>query len=86
MINAQRLHRMYPNTFQVPTYEELSELKVGDLVKVCINNERFWSIITSIKGKTFIAEVNNHLVLNDLSVGDLIKIRFSNVFDYEFSR
>lgn len=33
MINAQRLHRQYPETFYVPSYEELEKLKPNDKLK-----------------------------------------------------
>lgn len=78
--NAQRLSRMY-DTFEVPTYEELSKLKVNDGVKVCLNNERFWLLITAINGKTITGAVDNNLFFNDLAAGDVVTVRFSNVFE-----
>jgi len=85
MVNAQRLARLYPETFEAPSYEELSTLKVNDGVKVCMNNERFWVLIKSIKGKTITGAVDNYLVNNDLAVGEIITVRFSNVFDTNFN-
>lgn len=48
MINAQRLH---PDTFQVPSYEELEKLKPNDQIKVCMGDTRIWVIVTELKGK-----------------------------------
>lgn len=81
MVNAQRLARLHPDTFEVPAYWELQLLKVGDDIKVCSNNERFWVRITGIIGKTITGIVSNNLWFNELKFGDVIEVRFSNVFD-----
>jgi hypothetical protein len=52
----------HPATFEAPTKEELDTIKVGSTVKVCTGNERFWTIITEIKGQKITATVDNNLV------------------------
>ncbi|CAM6776094.1 hypothetical protein ENINMA044M2_07960 [Enterobacter intestinihominis] len=72
MINAQRLHRMNPNTFQVPTYEELENLKPRDQIKVGLGDTRIWAIVTEVKGKQITC--TNHRT-------GYMNVRFSNVLD-----
>lgn len=72
MINAQRLHRMNPNTFQVPTYEELATLKPRAQIKVCVGNTRIWAIVTEVNGKQITC--TNHRT-------GYMNVRFCNVFD-----
>ncbi|PAN98972.1 hypothetical protein CIW62_14330 [Enterobacter cloacae] len=72
MINAQRLHRQYPETFYVPSYEELEKLKHNDQIKVCMGDTRIWVIVTEVKGK--------HITCTSDFTGSM-KVRFCNVFD-----
>lgn len=80
--NAQQMARLYPETFFVPSYEVLSLLKPGHLVKFCSNRERFWVILTDVQGKRFTGKVDNHLVLNDLKMGEIVKFTMANIFDF----
>jgi len=82
-MNAQRMARLYPETFFVCSYEELSLLKPGHQVKVCSNRERFWVMITAVEGKRFTGTVANNLVWNDLAFGDTVKFTMTNIFDYQ---
>lgn len=81
-VNAQRLARMYPESFEAYSYDELSNLTEGDHVKVCSNNERFWVLLTEVNGKKFKGKVNNHLRLNNLEVGDEVNFTMTNIFDF----
>lgn len=72
MINAQRLHRMNPDTFQVPSYEELATLKPRDQIKVCVGDTRIWVTVTEVKGKQITCT-------SDLT--GYMNVRFCNVFD-----
>ncbi|RTP86864.1 hypothetical protein EKN35_19380 [Enterobacter asburiae] len=82
-MNAQQMARLNPETFFVHSYEELSLLKPGHLVKVCSNRERFWVLLTDVQGKRFTGEVANNLVWNDLKVGETVKFTMTNIFDYQ---
>lgn len=65
-VNAKEMNRLNPDTFSVPTDEELSLLKKGDFVKVCVDNkERFWVRVTEICGDEITGDVNNDLVMVD---------------------
>lgn len=62
-VNAQEMHRAHPDTFWAPSADDLSQIKVGDIVKVCANQcERFWTIVTGIDGDMITAIVNNDLI------------------------
>ena len=41
-VDAQAMAKTYPGTFEAPTEDELKNLKLGQYVKLCHNEERFW--------------------------------------------
>lgn len=82
-VDAQEMHRKNPKTFEVPSDEELSNIKVGGHVKVCAERERFWVKVTKVENKTIQGEVDNELVSSDehnLFLGDEIEFHFDNVY------
>jgi len=80
-VDAQKMHKMYPDTFEAPTKAELNALKKGDLVKVCYNDEeRFWVILTSVRGQKLKGKVDNLLLTPDLSLGDIIEFEKKHVY------
>jgi Cu/Ag efflux protein CusF len=85
--NAVRLAAKYPNTFQLPETSMLSKLTVGDNVKVCLNNERFWCLIKGVDfdKQTIVASVDNILQLNELKLGDMVYLNFYNIYDIKFN-
>lgn len=62
--DAKALARKHPGTFSVPNQAKIDSLTPGDSVKVCINSERFWVLLTSVKGGLR-GDVDNDLVNND---------------------
>lgn len=46
--DAQQRARENPETFKVPSEQDLGSLRVGDLVKLCSNGERFWVELVSL--------------------------------------
>jgi hypothetical protein len=62
--DAQKMHRLHPSTFQVPSPKELEALKAGDYVKVCAGRERFWVQITSRSGIHLYGNINNDLIFS----------------------
>ena len=87
-VNAVEMHKQHPDTFEVPSNKELSALKKGDFVKVCLqddnrNGERFWcEVIYVDKAKKKItAAVNNELVFYpEIELGLEVKFDFNNVY------
>ncbi len=85
--NAVKLAAKYPNTFQLPNVSMLSKIKVGDNVKVCLNNERFWCLIKGLDfdKQTIVASVDNILQLNELKLGDIVYLNFYNIYDIKYN-
>ena len=82
--NAQELHKANPNTFHVPTQEELDGLTKGDTVKVSTCGERFWVKVTWVGGESVVGTVDNDLLFTDehgLDYGDIITITKENIYD-----
>lgn len=80
-INAQKMKEKYPATFSAPTKEELDSQVIGNYVKVCHNDERFWVTITAIKGDTITGIVNNNLIRpQPFKLGDTIKFKKHHIF------
>jgi hypothetical protein len=63
--DAQQMAISNPKTFEAPDQDELNNLVEGDFVKICVDRERFWTLITEIKGDVITAEINNDLVFSD---------------------
>lgn len=80
-INAQEMAKHNPDTFEAPDIIDLSLLKTGMHVKVCHNDERFWTLITDISGEDIKAEVDNVLVNEQpFSLGDCITFTKDNIY------
>ena len=80
-IDAQELARLHPNIIEIPSDKELKALKVGDIVKVCHNNECFWVIVKKIKYNTIYGQVDNELVRkHNFHMGDMIKFEKKNIY------
>jgi Cu/Ag efflux protein CusF len=85
--NAVNLAAKYPNTFQLPNASMLSKIKVGDNVKVCLNNERFWCLIKGVdfEKQTIVASIDNNLQMNELKLGDIVYLNFYNIYDIQYN-
>ncbi|HDR2864891.1 TPA: hypothetical protein QCK11_004931 [Enterobacter asburiae] len=82
MVNAQRLARLHPNSYEVPTYEELDEISVGDYVYVINNDEPIGLRVVSIYGKTLICSALSKCFYNNIVVGSCLPVKYSNIFGY----
>jgi len=82
-VNAREMAANHPKTFCVPTEKEMEDLKPGDFVKVCLNEERFWCEVVHFNKETEAVTgfVSNELLFSDLSHGDEIVFKFENVYD-----
>jgi len=80
-INAQEMAKKYPDTFKVPSLEELSKIKQDDLVKVCLNSERFWVKIVEVHEDEIIGEVDNQLFEEQpFGLGDIITFKREHIY------
>lgn len=76
MVDAQQMHRTYPDTFEVPTREELDGLTPGALVKICDNEQRFWTRVVTTEGEFIYATVENETGREDRGYGCDQKVRY----------
>lgn len=82
LVDAQQMAKAYPGTFEAPDQKELDLVKVGDSVKICINNkERLWIEVTEINGGQLKGKIDNcPIVIEDVNFGDFISFRKENIY------
>lgn len=81
-IDAQQKHLEFPDTFNVPTEEELSQIEVGWTVKICNGIERFWTEVVEIAEEYLLVRVDNRLVNNrGYNLGDILWIEKKNIYE-----
>jgi hypothetical protein len=81
--DAQKLAILYPETFEAPTNEELSSIKPGMFVKICVGSERFWIKVDSVNDKEIQGKIDNQLVYSDetdLYYEDEVSFTRNNVY------
>jgi methylmalonyl-CoA mutase N-terminal domain/subunit len=82
--DAQQLQKMYPTTFEAPSSDELAEVRVGSLVKICADDvERFWVIVTDVKGAKLQGTVDNDLLHSDvhqLKSDDVVSFELRHIY------
>ena len=79
--NAYELHCENPETFDYPSTEEICSLRVGDGIKVCNGDERFWVVIVEIDEDKYICEVSNRLLdPPGYDLGDYIYVLKENIY------
>jgi hypothetical protein len=84
LVDAQKMRADNPTTFWAPSGPLLSAIKVGDSVKVCAEDERFWTLVTEVNGDVITATVDNDLVhtrRHGLRLGDTITFAKLNAYD-----
>lgn len=81
--NAREMSKKHPETFYAPSSQELSKLKEGHFVKVCVNSERFWCEIVEVdqESESIKASVANELIYSDIAVGEELSFKFENIYD-----
>lgn len=82
LIDAQKMAREHPKTFEVPDPDVLAGLKPGTSVKVCNGKERFWVKLTAVMGDDDLqGVVSTYVTARRYGVGDTIQFRKRNVYD-----
>tara|TARA_R100001369_G_scaffold85265_3_gene118851 strand:+ start:4053 stop:4382 length:330 start_codon:yes stop_codon:yes gene_type:complete len=96
-IDARMMARDFPETFQVPSSEEIATLNVGDFVKVAcefkVGGERFWVQIFEVgeKRRWFKGDISNVLGTDLLEswkeglVGNEVLVFADNIYDYTYA-
>jgi hypothetical protein len=82
-VDAQQMHLQYPDTFAVPSEEELAAVKAGYSVKISNGKERFWVEITrrSRNGRLYGKVANNLVFDHGYDLGDLVVFKQCNIYD-----
>lgn len=62
IIDAQQLHHEFPQTFEIPSRDKLAALSKGDLVKICVDNERFYVRVESVEDEKVIGIIYSDLI------------------------
>lgn len=95
LVDAQGMHLNHPSTFQVPSDDELRNLKVGYFVKIgvefpygdSIRSERFWCNVKEILSTGDLdCLVWNDLVFSPfhgLSFSKTIKVQLKNIYSID---
>lgn len=79
-LDAQQRHKENPLSFQVPNEKQLDEIKSGDYVKICENNERFWVELSKINQDKMVGRIDNDLVLpHPFKCDDVISFEKKNI-------
>jgi len=81
--NAQELAKRYPETFGAPSAEDLKSIKVGDFVKVCAGDERFWVEVEKMSKGTIYGRVDNNLIRVDvhgLAYNSRVRLKPENIY------
>jgi hypothetical protein len=77
-LDAQAMHKAHPDTFDVPTDEELAVIASGSFIKVCgfgfHGRERFWLEVQAVEGDTITGLVKNDLTELPLFRDDEVKV------------
>lgn len=82
-VDAQQMAIDHPETFNVPTGEELANLEVNDFVKINPGNERFWVKLTHIDfvNQKLKGAVANELLNYNWEYGTELEFEMKNIYD-----
>ena len=84
--DAHALSVLHPDTFALPSREQIRRLDHGDFAKVNAGGERFWTRIIWIRGTDLLGIVDNNLVTtadHGLQLGDVIAFTTFNIYQVE---
>jgi len=82
LVNAQKMNKKYPATFQIPTKKKLKKITIGSIVKVCDEKERFWVIVKEKTSNQLVGKIDNNLISKSIyNRGDLIKFEEKHIYD-----
>lgn len=88
LVNAVEKNRQHPDTFEIPSSDDLAELMQGDHIKVANRHdpvERFWVQVISVDHqlRQLDGTVDNDLLYTDnhgLTYNDEISLSFDNIY------
>lgn len=93
LVNAREMNQAHPDTFHVPSAEELKNVKVGSIVKLGLDvvdakespgNERMWVVVSARDGNEFVGKLDNDpVVIRGLKYEDTISFKKDNILDID---
>jgi hypothetical protein len=80
-LDAQQMHHEHPDSFDVPTTEELRALKAGDFIKIADRKqtERFWLRVQSVDVDAIVGTVANDLEDLPLARDEVVTVEPWNI-------
>ena len=87
LLDAHAMNIEFPQSFILPTTEQLTGIAPGSFLKVSANNERFWVCVSVVEGDMISARIDNHL-LHPINCarwkcGDSVSLHQRNVLDVQ---
>lgn len=86
-VDAQDMHKMHPQTFQVPSEAEIAEIIPGaHAVKISAGGERFWVKVQAKRGENLVGTVCNDLLCTDthgLLCDDMVEFETRHIYAIE---
>lgn len=84
LLDGVKQNSLHPETFEIPSKEEIQQLTIGDVVKLGFEKkddmtERMWVIITHISGDQFEGKLDNDPVIIDIKIGDKVEFKAKNI-------
>ena len=85
-VNAVEMNENHPSTYQIPPVSYKKMIRAGMCVKVAIESERFWVLVTenNIEKQLITGIVNNDLFYTDrhgYKFKDIVVIKWDNVMN-----
>lgn len=81
-IDAQEMALLHPDTFEAPSADDLAKITVGDYVKICPGEERFWCRVEEIDHGSgrIMAAVANTLIFYPWAVGEELDFETRHIY------
>ena len=87
LLDGYAMRKEFPQSFTLPTAEQITSIGPGTFLKVSSNFERFWVCVSTVHGDNFSARIDNDLIhpINGViwKCGDLISLHSRHVFDVQ---
>lgn len=89
LLDAVQRNRLYPNTFCIPSAENIANIEVGDYAKIGIHLnvdaapsvERIWVQINTINENVFTGTLANNPVMHKGLFGDVVEFEDRHILD-----
>ena len=80
-VDVKKMNDKYPDTFDIPTQNELENITIGDSIKISNGFERFWVEIKNINELYLIGRVDNKLITSEYNLNDYVMFENRNIYN-----